>query len=137
VYEPSAAGLTITIPERRYELIAEILADAVAAEPADAREAAVRLARERGRQIGARLPEEGGDLVAAIDALGFEPRRERDGALVLRNCPFRVLAVRQTELVCGLNHALLTGLLDGLGAGRLGIVAELAPGPGRCCVTLR
>src|SRR5918997_3786565 len=36
VYEPLGDGLAVTIPERRYELIAEILADAVAADPSNA-----------------------------------------------------------------------------------------------------
>src|SRR5690349_8231106 len=44
VYEAVGDGLAITIPERRYELIAEILADAVAGEPRQAFEAALRLA---------------------------------------------------------------------------------------------
>jgi predicted ArsR family transcriptional regulator len=132
VYEPASAGLAVTIPERRYELIAEILADAVASEPADAERAALRLARDRGRQIGARLPEEGGDLAGALDHLGFEPRQDPDGSILLHNCPFHVLAVRQTELVCGLNHAFVSGIVDGLGDGQ--VEARLAPRPGACCV---
>jgi predicted ArsR family transcriptional regulator len=134
VYEPATAGVSVTIPERRYELIAEILADAVATDPADAHHAALRLARQRGREIGARLPDEGGDLVSAVDRLGFEPGRDDDGDLLLHNCPFHVLAVRRTALVCGLNHALITGILEGLGDTRS--QARLAPTPGACCVRI-
>ena len=134
VYEPAGAGVAVTIPERRYELMAEILADAVATEPADAGAAAVRLAQQRGRQIGARLPEEGGDLADALGRLGFEPQPGADGTIRLRNCPFHVLAVRRTALVCGLNHALVAGIVEGLGTPR--VAARLAPGQGHCCVQL-
>src|SRR3954466_7139483 len=79
VYEPAGAGVAVAIPERRYELIAEILADAVANEPADAEHAALRLAHQRGLETGARLPEDGGDLVSALDLLGFEPQQDADG----------------------------------------------------------
>ena len=64
--------------------------------------------------------------------LGFEPERG-PGRLLLGNCPFHDLARRHTALVCGLNHAFLAGLVDGLGAPA---VARLAPRPGRCCVEL-
>jgi predicted ArsR family transcriptional regulator len=134
VYEPATAGVAVTIPERRYELIAEILADAVANDPADAERAALRLARQRGLQIGARLPEDSGNLVSALDLLGFEPRQDADGSLLLHNCPFHVLAVRQTQLVCGLNHAFIAGIVEGLADTR--VEARLAPRPGACCVQL-
>ena len=124
----------MTIPQRRYRLIAEILADAVADDPADAERAAVRHARERGYSVGAALrAERGADLVDALARLGFEPERSADRVL-LHNCPFHALATQHTELVCGLNHAFLTGLLAGLPA--TGVHAELAPHPGRCCVEL-
>jgi predicted ArsR family transcriptional regulator len=56
------------------------------------------------------------------------------GAITLRNCPFHELAERHIDLVCGLNLALLEGLVAGLPTARL--AARLAPAPGRCCVTL-
>src|SRR5690349_4479870 len=36
VYQPVGDGVTVTIPERRYQLMAEILADAVADDPSRA-----------------------------------------------------------------------------------------------------
>jgi predicted ArsR family transcriptional regulator len=130
VYLAAADGLTITIPERRYELIAEILADAVADDPAHADDAARRNAHERGHALGTRL--RGSALLDVLDGLGFEPG---DGApTVLHNCPFHALAARHTALVCGLNHAFLTGLVDGLDAA--GVQARLAPRSDACCVEL-
>jgi len=132
VYEASADGLAITIPERRYELMAEILADAVADDPAHAGAAARRHARRRGRALGAEL--RGADLLDVLSHLGFEPDRAGGEPVVLHNCPFHVLAARQTALVCALNHAFLGGLVAGLGIA--GVRARLAPRAGACCVEL-
>jgi predicted ArsR family transcriptional regulator len=54
--------------------------------------------------------------------------------VILRNCPFHALATRHTELVCGINHAFVTGLVGGLGAS--GVRSRLVPRPGACCVEL-
>ncbi|MDZ5443498.1 hypothetical protein U2F26_12235 [Micromonospora sp. 4G57] len=133
VYEAAPGCIALTIPERRYDLIGEILAQAVAEDPTDARSAALRLAGHRGvalgRQVGA-----GGPVADVLAELGFEPTDD-DELIRLRNCPFHELAVQQTELVCGLNQAFVAGLLDGLG--RTDLHARLAPTPGACCVQIR
>ncbi|MGI5240458.1 helix-turn-helix transcriptional regulator [Dactylosporangium sp. CA-139066] len=134
VYEPATDGLAITVPERRYELIAEILADAVADDPAHADEAARRRAHRTGQEIGARFASGRVDTVAALAGLGFKPQPDATGRVLLHNCPFHAIAARQTALVCGLNHTFLAGLVDGLGA--TGLQARLAPRPGACCVEL-
>src|SRR5690606_12882671 len=136
VYEPVPDDLAITIPERRYQLIAEILADAVAAAPDDAAGQAARLAAERGEQVGARLRavEQEADLAATLEGLGFDPQPAEGERVRLRNCPFHALASRHTELICGINHAFVSGLLRGLATP--GVTARLAPAPGSCCVEL-
>jgi predicted ArsR family transcriptional regulator len=133
VYEPVGDGVAVTIPERRYELIAEILADAVVDDPAHADRAAHHHAKRRGRELGARVRGAGGDIVAVLAALGFEPESE-PARVLLRNCPFHALAARQTALVCGLNHAFLDGLVEGLGLAD--VRARLEPRPGACCVEI-
>jgi predicted ArsR family transcriptional regulator len=133
VYEPAGDGFAITIPERRYELIAEILADAVADNPTESFEAALRLAGERGHDIGTRMRQAGLDVLAALAELGFEPHADA-ARVLLHNCPFHALAGRQTALVCGLNHRFVRGLIDGLHA--RAVEANLAPRPGACCVEL-
>ena len=133
VYETTGDGLAVTIPERRYELIADILAEAVAGGEEPAAAAAARLSYRRGRDLSAAVPP-GQDMVGALTDLGFEPRRD-PAAVTLHNCPFHALAARHTSLVCGLNHAFVSGLVDGLGATDSAPV--LAPQPGRCCVELR
>lgn len=142
VYETTGDGLSLTVPPRQYELVGEILADAVAAAPEQARATAQRHAFERGRDIGtaARPSSEtagdGADELGAAHAalldLGFEPRT--DQAVTLGNCPFHQLARRQTELICDLNHQFIRGLLAGLGSRTL--QATLAPQPVGCCVRI-
>ncbi len=134
VYQPAGDGLAVTIPERRYELIAEILADAVADDPHHAEDAARRHARQHGNEIGTPLAAGGVDLCAALRALGFEPRLDPPHRMLLDNCPFHALAARHTALVCGINHAFLTGLIEGMHA--TDVQANLVPRPGACCVEL-
>ncbi|MEV5518108.1 transcriptional regulator [Streptomyces flaveolus] len=147
VYEPTDAQITVSIPDRRHELLADLLLDAVLAEEADenATQAAMRTAKQRGRQLGkaareetrpGRLGPERG-LTACeglLERYGYEPVREAPTRLRLRNCPFHPLAAKAPDLVCGMNQAFLSGYLTGLEVG--GIQAVLAPEPGECCVQL-
>ncbi|TQM32028.1 helix-turn-helix transcriptional regulator [Nocardia bhagyanarayanae] len=147
VYEPTDVDVRVSIPERRYEVLAEILMDAVLGEGADetARDAAMRVAGRRGADIGraerdrvkpGRLSTERAlTLVhSLLGEYGFEPSRESPSCVRLRNCPFHPLAQTAPELVCGLNHAFLSGVLTGLEAAS--VRAALVPRAGECCVEL-
>jgi predicted ArsR family transcriptional regulator len=143
LYRRAESPVAVSLPERHYDLAAELLAAAVeeaegSAEPP--RDVLGRLAHRRGRELGdaVRAAADGGPdprelALRVLEEHGFEPRVE-DGALALVNCPFHVLAQRHTELVCTMNLRLLDGLLDGVHG--TGLVARLAPAPGRCCVRL-
>lgn len=148
VYE-AAGDVAVSIPGRRHELLAEILAEAVAAGDGGdhVRQAAFDVAAERGRAMGVhqREVERPGRLgveralsmaCEQLEDVGFEPERAGPGLVRLRNCPFHPLAARQPELVCGINHAFLSGYLTGLQAPP-GASAVLAPTPDACCVELR
>lgn len=141
-YEPVGADLHVSIPGRRHEVLAEILVQAVAGEgDGSAKAAAVRAAYERGFAAGRRHrngPSAGEALAEAerlLGEYGFEPYRRDSVCIRLRNCPFHPLAQREPELVCGLNHAFVSGMLAGSQADALDAV--LAPGAGECCVELR
>ncbi|MFJ9786445.1 helix-turn-helix transcriptional regulator [Amycolatopsis sp. NPDC101161] len=130
LYRRSDRQVSVSVPERHYELAGELLASAI--EEADetggsAREILGRRAREHGAGLAA------SDVVAALEEHGFEPRVEGDGVL-LGNCPFQRLARTHTRLVCEMNLGLVEGLLDGAGDRRLR--ARLDPQPGFCCVRL-
>lgn len=147
VYEPTDVPIRVAIPDRRHDLLAGVLVDAVLTEGAEepASQAALRVAEQHGVELGererrtarpGRLGTERALTLAqtALARLGFEPHREAPTRVRLRNCPFHPLAARAPGLVCGLNHALLTGFLAGLEATTT--EARLAPAPGHCCVEL-
>jgi predicted ArsR family transcriptional regulator len=147
VYEPTDTEVQVSIPERRHQVLAEILADAVVTEAAGetAQQAAIRVAGDRGAAAGRTLREQlrpgrlGAEraltlLHSTLAEQGFEPSRETTRCLRLRNCPFHPLAAKSPELVCGINHAYLTGVLTGLRADA--VTAVLAPTAGDCCVEL-
>lgn len=148
VYEPSDTDVRVAIPARQHEFLAEILADAVLAERPNftASAAAVQIATERGRQLGAaererirpgRLGAERALSVAEglLAQCGFESIRDAPACVRLRTCPFHPLAGRAPDLVCAINAALLNGMLDGLQAHA--VQAFLDPRAGECCVELR
>jgi predicted ArsR family transcriptional regulator len=144
VYEATGEGVALTMPPRQYELVATILADAVAASPSDAPAAAHRQAAALGHAVGAATHGSGSPserVARALAGLGYEPRHE-GGGIVLDNCPFHALATRHTALICGLNVEFVAGLLEGLGVGPQSaegepLCAELLPRTGGCCVRVR
>lgn len=150
VYRPVDADIRVSIPSRQHDLLADILLDAVLANGTDnsedAQHAALRAAHERGHRIGAAERERArpGRLGAeraltltegVLHRHGFEPDRASSTCVRLGACPFHPLVTRAPEMVCGINHAFLTGVLDGLGAGA--VEAVLDPSAGECCVEMR
>ncbi|TDQ50274.1 helix-turn-helix transcriptional regulator [Actinorugispora endophytica] len=138
LYRRSARQLSLSLPERRYDLAARVLATAVdrAAGGGVPLDEAVRdAAAAEGRRIAAAGTASGGsELERAADLLarnGYEPRLAAD-EVVLANCPFDALVREHTALVCGLNLALVQAAVDGIGCS--GVGARLDPAPGRCCV---
>jgi predicted ArsR family transcriptional regulator len=151
LYRRSSRQLSVTLPERRYDLAGDVLAaamDQAMKHDTPNQEAEHDAAHQRGRRIAresrARLRRSPGlqylgddDLEYAAEVLadhGYEPRVDAQ-EICLANCPFDRLAAEHTEIVCGMNLALIDGVLEGLEARRL--AAELAPQEGFCCVKVR
>ena len=146
LYRRAAREIAVSLPARRYQLAAGLLAAAVAeagaqGEPVES--TLDRLAREEGARIAASVPRPAGRresapakarrIATAIAAEGYEPRAGA-GEVTLSNCPFSALVADQPELTCRMNLALLEGFTAALpGAG---ITARLSPAEGRCCVLL-
>ena len=137
LYRRAVTEHQVSVPPRDYRAAAELLAEVVdltGAEPE-----LQRSARNRGAAAGRAAREQApglpdGDLVTgALSARGFQPYHDR-ADVRLRNCPFLLLAGRHPPLICGMNLALLEGLLAG--AGVSGLTARLDPRPGECCVVL-
>jgi predicted ArsR family transcriptional regulator len=153
MYRRSSRQLSVSLPERRYDLAGHVLASAIDRAMRDGvpvAEAVREAAEAEGRSIAsafvddARSQEGAAESKAAVDregslertadvlALhGYEPRTsERE--ICLANCPFDRLATAHTELVCSMNLALIDGVMAGLGVTELS--ARLDPQPGFCCV---
>ena len=142
LYRPSGRQVQVILPERRYDLAAQLMAEALE-DPGDSAAAVDRVARQFGQALGEEARRHLGRRPSTIRLLdkacavlaeyGFEPVNS-EGELRLRNCPFDVVAKEHPALVCGMNLALAEGLLAGLGAE--GVEAHLDPLPGTCCVAL-
>ncbi len=137
--------IALSLPVRRYDLAAGLLASAVAEStatgtPADA--ALRRLAQQRGAAIAGGLTghprrrTRAAVAQAVADALGAEGYEPRLGPsdVTLGNCPFSALAADHPELMCGMNLALLEGFAAALPDA--GITPRLRPAPDACCVRL-
>ena len=137
LYARSDREFTVTVPPREYELAARLLAQAVESDPAGGSRAALsEAARRLGEELGS--GQDMRDLESALARQGYEPSRGDDGVIRLRNCPFHQLAERHREVVCGMNLALVEGMVAGLAAGQGadGWRPVLDPRPGYCCVAI-
>lgn len=138
VYRRVRAEFAVSLPARDYRTAAELLAEAAEEAGLDAGLGAA--ARRRGEALrGTEAP--CGDLEEAarlLAARGYEPHLEGEGSeaaapvVRMRNCPFHAVAERFPPLVCGMNLALLEGLLGADGPVR----ARMDPKPGECCVVV-
>jgi len=141
LYQRAAADHEVTLPPRSYGVAAELLAEVVEDSGADAalQAAARRSGRARGELLRRQLAADSDGTAGppSVEALlaqhGFEPYR--DGEVIrLHNCPFHQLSRQFPPLICGMNLALLEGLLEG--AGMAGAQIHMDPAPGRCCVAV-
>ncbi|MFD4603688.1 helix-turn-helix transcriptional regulator [Streptomyces sp. NPDC058464] len=147
VYTRARDERIVSLPARDYRTAAELLAEA--AEQAGLDAGLCAAARRRGETLrGSAAPcgslDEAMEMVAAR---GYEPHLEDAGdgtdaddgetgaaapVVRMRNCPFHAVAERFPPLVCGMNLALLEGLLGADGPVR----ARMDARPGECCVVL-
>ncbi|RKS73400.1 putative ArsR family transcriptional regulator [Actinomadura pelletieri DSM 43383] len=130
VYRVSAVERGVSVPARDYRTAAGLLAEA--AESSGLDRELWEVARRRGR--ASRGPSGAWDGLDEVEGVlagrGYGPVRDEGGAVVrMRNCPFRAVAEEFPPLVCGMNLALLEGLVEGSG-----VRVRLDPRPGWCCV---
>ena len=141
LYRRSAAEHSVSLPPRRYLDAAGLLAEAV--ERAGADEHLFAAARRRGRAMGSEVAATPGatagaataaaGLVEVLAGQGYEPA-PGDGRIVLGNCPFHAVARDYPPLVCGMNLALIEGLVEEFPSS--GAIPVMEPGAGRCCVVI-
>lgn len=130
LYRRSSHVIALSLPERRYDVVGDVLAGAVEEAQEDGlsiSEAVARVARE----AGARAARGHTSLLEALSAGGYEPHAEENGDVVFGNCPFDELAGQHRDLVCTLNLNLVRGMADVCGCEDL---VEQDATAGRCCV---
>ncbi|MFF4429602.1 helix-turn-helix transcriptional regulator [Streptomyces sp. NPDC001513] len=155
VYTRARAEWSVSLPARDYRTAAELLAEAVEQAGLDAGLCAA--ARRRGEALRGSAEPCGGleEAMEVLAARGYEPHLEGVGnaegeaagaaagaaageagtaapVVRMRNCPFHAVAERFPPLVCGMNLALLEGLLGADGPVR----ARMDARPGECCVVV-
>jgi predicted ArsR family transcriptional regulator len=145
LYRRADREVTVSLPDRRYDVAARLLAEAVelmgdGPPPSELRSSAHR----DGATVGRRARERAGPrpsrtrlreaLVEALRDRGYEPRDLGADGIRLANCPFHSLVGDHRQLVCGMNLALADGVLAGLGTTDL--ETRLDPQPGQCCVAI-
>ncbi|MGA5643188.1 helix-turn-helix transcriptional regulator [Streptomyces cinereoruber] len=143
VYTRARAERSVSLPARDYRTAAELLAEAAEQAGLDAGLRAA--AHRRGEALRGPTAPCGGleEAMEVLAARGYEPHLEAVGGaeeetgtgervVRMRNCPFHTVAERFPPLVCGMNLALLEGLLGADGPVR----ARMDARPGECCVVV-
>ncbi|MFF6776582.1 helix-turn-helix transcriptional regulator [Streptomyces sp. NPDC012637] len=162
VYTRAAGERSVSLPARDYRTAAELLAEAAeqagldaglcvaarrrgealrgSAAPCGGLDEALEILTARGYEPYLEEASEGGDhddiesLTGATGPAGASgPATGAVAPVVrMRNCPFHAVAERFPPLVCGMNLALLEGLLGTDGSVR----ARMDARPGECCVVV-
>jgi predicted ArsR family transcriptional regulator len=134
LYRRVLGEVVVSVPTRDYQAVALLLAETVERAGADLElyEGARRAGEAAGREVAAAAAAGPTAVEQVLAARGYEPYQDGD-ALRLRNCPFGGVMRAFPSLVCGMNLALVEGLLAGMGATGS---ACMEPAPGRCCVAV-
>lgn len=144
-YRRTSREISVSLPERHYDLAGRVLAQAITLSQvnstpitleleASANNVGYLMAQDVKSKIGSRSSRT--KMMTAVTEVladhGYEPRKE-EGRLLLANCPFHSLAQEYTALICGINHNLMSALINELPPS---FKVVLDPAPGRCCVIL-
>lgn len=134
LYRRAQSEVSVSFPERHYDLAAHLLATAVDRAANDDVPVHTALA-EAARTTGATWGAAAQDLRDVLQDNGFEPFVQDDGTIALANCPFHQLVSDHTDTVCSMNLHLLRGAACACGTDPDAL--QLDPAPGRCCVTYK
>jgi predicted ArsR family transcriptional regulator len=112
-YSYGGQAAEVSHPQRRYRLLADILATSLAANG----DGGVAAARDQGRATGQKLASRctsSGEAIDALAAIGGDYLL--DGARVVsRNCLFNEVCGTASDVVCGVNAGIIEGALEAAG----------------------
>ncbi|MGW7261317.1 helix-turn-helix transcriptional regulator [Streptomyces sp. NPDC054834] len=161
VYTRARTERAVSLPARDYRTAAELLAEAAeqagldaglcaaarrrgealrgSAAPCGGLEEAMKMLAARGYEPHLEDAEDAEDADDTQDSAGVQGAEGAGGTtgaaarvVRMRNCPFHAVAERFPPLVCGMNLALLEGLLGTDGP----VHARMDARPGECCVVI-
>jgi predicted ArsR family transcriptional regulator len=139
LYRRPTAERAVSLPPRDYLQVGKIFAEAIERSGAEA--TLYDTAREQGAAAGRALAHSTGahrptlaDLQRELAERGYEPYAAPSGVR-LRNCPFHAVAQEFPAVVCGMNLALLEGMVAGGGLAETH-AARLEFQAGECCVVI-
>lgn len=146
-YQRSTHEISVSLPDRRYDLVGHIFARAITGMISDGgteikdalRISAISLGHAMGLEIGRADQSNQCDtssidpIISVLSKWGFEPRQGAD-AVVLTNCPFCALASAYPEIICEMNLDLIKGFVSSLGKALW--IPILSPSENQCCVVL-
>ncbi|WP_347107901.1 helix-turn-helix domain-containing protein [Paenarthrobacter sp. S56] len=131
-YVPALEEVAASVPERSYDLAADLMASAIAASSTGvvpAKEALLATARSKGCGFG-----RPGDLHGTLIELGYMPEGDSAGGYRLLNCPFHRLSVEHRDVICPMNGAFLQGAAVSSGVPESAVVSDEPPG--HCCARI-
>lgn len=143
LYSISRRRFSMAVPPTNFSLASHLMATALTSKrQAHSGMAAVQgAATTYGRRLGAAIQDQYRSKKARRQAvqrnlheLGFEPQQVAPDELILRNCAFAELSDSHRDLVCGMNAALVSGILDGADLPTLRV--EGRPSDTSCCVRI-
>jgi len=147
-YRAAARDTHLSLPPRRDDLLATLLARALERLPVDEASAlAEEVGLEYGRAIAARMePSEGhrsvkaavASVADALTAHGFAAHAESRGTaltLVAEHCPFGDAARQYPHVLCAVDTGMVKGMLEGLYGETQPVITESRAGGGEHCVT--
>jgi predicted ArsR family transcriptional regulator len=146
LYALADAELSVSLPERHYDLLASLLLRAMESGAGESPQTALeRVGEEFGREIGeaeraaGRGPAGQGthDAVAGVVRLlsryGFAAQTEGDDGIKACACPFEEVAFGDPDRICGLDRAIWRGVLTAFAPGAtLGDATTRAAGDEAC-----
>jgi predicted ArsR family transcriptional regulator len=137
LYRRASAEHVVSLPPRDYMLAAQLFGEAI--ERAGADQSLYAAARDDGRSAGRGLsrvaePVTLSEIREMLSQRGYEPYDSGEH-LRMRNCPFHSVARQFPTLTCGMNVALLEGVLEGSGLSGA-YRARADPQGDSCCVVI-
>jgi predicted ArsR family transcriptional regulator len=141
VYSVSSRSFSVEVPQTRYALAASMMATALteggprANDTKSLQEVATAVGESLGDEIRRQARTKGARQEAVqgkLKQLGYEPQVQESGEWKMRNCIFSDLSLSHREVVCPMNAALVTGMLNAAHLSSLHVESgKTRPG---CCV---